>query len=138
MTWRSKKRALLLCLPLALLAGVAGAQGARGQEDIVWTTFVAGPGRAPARGEAGNEPGVIELGSSAWQCGFGRIRHAAISNDDWSVQRVLACQRGEATVSATSSCRVRQGRVEERAATLSLGTTGESAHVTVTLSCRAR
>lgn len=133
-----RRSAITLALSLLTLAGTALAQGPRAQEDIVWGTFVGGPGRSPSRGDAGAEPGTIELGDSPWRCGYGRVRHAAISEDDWSVQRVLACQRDQATVSSTASCRVRQGRVEEHAATLSLGSVGDARHVTVTLSCRAR
>ena len=134
------RRALLSTLVLsAALASVALAQGGpRGQDDLVWSTFVGGPGRAPARADVTAEPGTIDLGTGPWRCGYGRIRHAAISADDWSVQRVLACRRDQATVSATASCRVRQGTVEEHAATLSRGTVGSTEHVTVPLSCRAR
>lgn len=121
-----------------LLAALAASAQPRRADDLVWSTFVAGPGRSPQRGDIGAEPGTIELGNSPWRCGYGRTRDAAISERDWSVQRVLACQRGEATVSSTASCRVRDGRVEEHAATLSLGSTGDDVHVTVTLSCRAR
>jgi hypothetical protein len=127
----------------ALLAGVgltalAAAQLPSDADDIAWSSFVGGPGRRPQRVDLGAEPGTIDLGDSPWRCGYGRARHAAISASDWSVQRVLACQRDEATVSATASCRVHEGRLEEHAASLSLGTAGQSGHVTVTLSCRAR
>lgn len=131
-------RLLPILLGALALTTTALAQAPRGQDDIVWGTFVGGPGRSPSRGDVGAEPGTIDLGESPWRCGYGRVRHAAISPEDWSVQRVLACQRDQATVSSTASCRVRNGSVEEHAATLSLGSTGDSAHVTVTLSCRAR
>ncbi len=134
---RMRARIALVSVVLAVCA-TAAAQAPRSQDDLVWGTFVGGPGRSPARGDIGADPGTIELGSSPWRCGYGRIRQAAISADDWSVQRVLACQRDRATVSATASCRVHAGRVEEHAATLSLGTAGDEAHVTVTLSCRPR
>jgi hypothetical protein len=128
----------LLALGTVVLSAIALAQAPRGEDDIVWSTFVGGPGRSPASGDLGADPGELALGTSPWRCGYGRVRHAAISGDDWSVQRVLACQRADATVSSTASCRVHDGRVEEHAATLSLGSVGESNHITVTLSCRAR
>lgn len=128
----------LLVLSATLTAATALAQVPTGPQEVAWTTFVAGPGRRPARSTLEDVPGRIDLGESAWRCGFGRARHAAISDDDWSVQRVLACRRGEATVSATASCRVHDGRVDENAATLSLGTVDEDRHVTVTLSCQPR
>ena len=134
---RMRTRIALVTLVLAVCA-TAVAQAPRTQDDLAWGTFVGGPGRSPSRGDIGAEPGTIDLGTSPWRCGYGRVRHAAISGDDWSVQRVLACQRDRATVSATASCRVREGRVEEHAATLSLGTVGDETHVTVTLSCRPR
>ncbi len=129
----------MLAAALAFSAVAFGQARPRRSEDIAWTTFVGGPGRSPQRAEASHDPGTIDLGSSStWECGYGRIRHAAISDDDWSVQRVLACRRGDSTVSATASCRIRRGVVEESAASLSLGTTADTAHVTVTLSCSAR
>lgn len=131
-------RALRLVLVTLVFSSAAVAQAPRGERDIVWSTFVGGPGRSPQRGDVTSEPGTIELGDSPWRCGYGRIREAAISDDDWSVQRTLACQRGDATVSSTASCRVRRGTVEEHAATLSLGSVSQTAHVTVTLSCRGR
>lgn len=102
---------------------------------IEWTTFVAGEGISRRR-LANDDPGRLDLGESPWQCGYGRPRRAAVTSTDWSVQRVLACRRGEASVSTTASCRVHGSEVEERAATLSLGTVGESTYMTVTLSCR--
>lgn len=128
----------LVVLALAGLATIAIAQLPRGADDIVWSSFVAGPGRRPASVDRDGEPGTIELGDSPWRCGYGRPRHAAIRDTDWSVQRVLACQRDGATVSATASCRVHDGGLDEHAATLSLGSVGDDRHVTVTLSCRAR
>lgn len=134
----SRRLQAAIAVVFVLTAATALAQVPTGPEGIVWTTFVAGPGRSPARATLGDEPGRIDLGESAWRCGFGRARHAAISPDDWSVQRVLACRRDQATVSATASCRVHDGRVDENAATLSLGTVDEDTHVTVTLSCQPR
>lgn len=132
------RRFVFLTLISSGIAAAALAQVPRGEEDIVWSTFVGGPGRSPARGDVGANPGELDLAGSPWRCGYGRVRHAVISPDDWSVQRVLACQRGDATVSSTASCRVHDRRVDEHAATLSLGSAGDSAHITVTLGCRAR
>ena len=132
---------LTLCAALALCVAATAtalAQVPADRDDLEWTTFVGGPGRSPARAVVGAAPGTIDLGDGPWRCGYGRARHAEISPEDWSVQRVLACRRERATVSATASCRVHAGRIDEHAATLSLGTVGEDAHVTVTLSCRPR
>ena len=127
---------LLVVLVLGLIASAALAQDAPGgPDDIRWTTFVGGPGRAPVRATLSGEAGRMDLGESPWQCGYGRPRHAEISGQDWSVQRVLACRRGEASVTSTASCRIHDGRMFEHAATLSLGTVGEASHLTVTLSC---
>jgi hypothetical protein len=128
---------ILAILAILAIAIAAAAQVPQNPEQLVWGTFVAGPGR-PQRREVSAEPGTIDLGTSPWRCGYGRIRSASINESDWSVQRVLACQRDQATVSSTASCRVHEGRVDEHAATLSLGTVGDEAHVTVTLSCRPR
>lgn len=125
-------------LSAAAVTPCAVAQVPATPDDVAWFSFVGGPGRRPSNVGLTLEPGTIDLGDSAWSCGYGRIRQAAISSADWSVQRVLACRRGEATVSATASCRLRQGRLEEHAATLSLGGVDETGHVTVTLSCRER
>lgn len=133
-----RARSILALVAVAAITVTAAAQLPSTEDDIVWSTFVGGPGRQPSRVTVGTDPGTIDLGQTPWRCGYARARHAAISPDDWSVQRVLACQRGEATVSATASCRVHEGRVEEHAATLSLGSAGGGAHVTVTLSCRPR
>ncbi|MEC7522204.1 MAG: hypothetical protein VYE22_20120 [Myxococcota bacterium] len=130
------RRLLAPLLGLAL-AAPAMAQTPSSPDAIEWTTFVGGPGRPSRREVVSAEPGAIELGDSPWRCGYARPRHAAIGEGDWSVQRVLACRRGEATVTSTASCRVRDGRVEEHAATLSLGTAGVDGHVTVTLGCQA-
>lgn len=136
---RVKTRLVLAALGLALPAALALAQPRRlAPDDIAWSTFVSVPGQRPQRQSLAADPGAIDLGTSPWGCGFGRPAHAAISDEDWSVQRVLGCQRGEATVSATASCRVRGDRIEEHAATLNLGTTGEERHITVTLSCARR
>ena len=133
------RAALAFALALTLVgAATALAQVPTSQDGLEWTTFVGGPGRSPSRAVLGDEPGTIELGDLPWRGGYGRARHAEISPDDWSIQRVLACRRERATVSATASCRVHAGRVDEHAATLSLGTVGEDTHVTVTLSCRPR
>lgn len=129
---------VLVTVAILALAATAAAQLPTSEDDMVWSSFVGGPGRRPRRVNLGAEPGTIDLGDSPWRCGYGRARHAAISENDWSVQRVLACQRDGGTVSATASCRIHEGRVEEHAATLSLGSVGGGAHVTVTLSCRAR
>ena len=134
----TRARALASLVLVLALAATAIAQVPAGRDDLEWTTFVAGPGRAPSRAVLGEPPGTIELGEGPWRCGYGRARHAEVSPDDWSVQRVLACRREQATVSATASCRVHDGRVDEHAATLSLGTVGEDVHITVTLSCRPR
>ncbi|HJL16443.1 MAG TPA: hypothetical protein RMH99_12350 [Sandaracinaceae bacterium LLY-WYZ-13_1] len=131
----------LALLALAVLGGAAtaAAQLPSGPEEIAWTSFVGGPGRSSERQTLPGEPGTIDLGDdTAWRCGFGRARHAAISAEAWSVQRVLACRREGSTVSATASCRVHDGRLQEHAATLSLGSVADRRHVTVTLSCRAR
>lgn len=125
-------------LTLALLVPTASAQRPRGRVVIQWTTFVGGGDRDPHASPVGDEPGRIDLGSSPWRCGYARPRDAEVSAHDRSVQRVLACQRGEGTVSSTATCRVRGAVVEERAATLSLGTIGQPDYVTVTLGCRAR
>ena len=136
---RRMRRAPILALGpclLALAVSVPGlAQVPSSPAQIEWTTFVGGPGRTPQRVVLGEEPGAIDLGDSPWRCGYARARHAAIGEGDWSVQRVLACRRAAATVTSTASCRVRPAGVEEHAATLSLGTAGESGHVTVTLGC---
>lgn len=133
-----RARPVIALLAVVAVTATAAAQLPSSEDDIAWSTFVGGPGRVPSRVVVETDPGTIDLGESPWRCGYGRARHAAISGDDWSVQRVLACQRDEATVSATASCRVHDGRVEEHAATLSLGSVGGGAHVTVTLSCRPR
>ena len=125
-------------LTLAVLVPIAVAQGPRSPVAIQWTTFVGGGDRDPRTAVVGDEPGRIDMGDSPWRCGYARVREAQVSARDWSAQRVLACQRGEGTVSSTATCRVRGGVVEERAATLSLGTVGRPDYVTVTLGCRAR
>jgi hypothetical protein len=134
---RRSRPLIVAALATCFSLGTAAAQPPRGEADIAWTAFVGGDGD-PRRVAIGAEPGTLDLGDSPWSCGYARPRHATIGGDDWSVQRVLACRRGEATVTSTASCRVHAGRVEERAATLNLGTTGADGHVTVTLSCRAR
>lgn len=123
-------------VPLALaLSATALAQIPRAASEMRWHVFVAGQGRESTRVGVGDEPGRIDLGESPWRCGYARTRTAGVGTNEWSVQRVLACRRGPATVSSTSWCRVVDGRFEEHAATLSLGTEGRSDHVTVTLSC---
>lgn len=129
----------LVCLSFPAWAQpTADAEGER-LRSIAWSSFVAAPGQRPRRTELPGEPGQIDMMGSPWRCGFARPRYAQIAADDWSVQRVLACRRGEATVSSTASCRVQSGgQVDERAATLALGTVDQTAHVTVTLSCQRR
>ncbi|HHH30771.1 MAG TPA: hypothetical protein ENK57_20845 [Polyangiaceae bacterium] len=127
---------LLSICALGLLASSALAQSSRVRaREIAWHTFVGGLATSSARSAIGDEPGRIDLGESAWSCGFARTRFAGVGTSEWSVQRVLACRRGEATVSSTAWCRLHRGHFEEHAATLSLGTTGDAEHVTVTLSC---
>ncbi|MEZ4340598.1 MAG: hypothetical protein R3B82_28590 [Sandaracinaceae bacterium] len=129
-------RRLSFVIPLVLAgaAATALAQVPRAAS-MQWHVFVAGANRDSVRTEVSDEPGRIDLGSSAWSCGYARTRTAGVGTNEWSVQRVLACRRGPATVSSTSWCRVVDGRFEEHAATLSLGTDGQTDHVTVTLSC---
>ena len=129
------RRLIPLALALSLLGGVALAQPPRAASDMRWHVFVAGPSRPSVRTPVSDEPGRIDLGASPWSCGYARVRTAGVGTSEWSVQRVLACRRGPATVSSTAWCRVTGGRFEEHAATLSLGTTGATDHVTVTLSC---
>jgi hypothetical protein len=131
-------RARTLAIIIAVSSLASGQPRRITEQDIVWSTFVSLPGHSGQRLMVGSEPGALDLGDSAWACGYGRARQAAISADDWSVQRVLGCTRGEATVSATASCRVRRDVLEQHDATLSLGTTGVDAHATVTLSCARR
>ncbi|MGF1467364.1 MAG: hypothetical protein ACFCGT_14660 [Sandaracinaceae bacterium] len=140
---RTVRGLAVLAMGLGLGASPTGAQPpeipAEALARIEWTVFVGGGGTSRRRVIDSERPGAIDLGEgSAWLCGYGRPRRAAISSTAWSAQRVLGCQRGEATVSATASCIVREDSVDERAATLSLGTTGEPRYVTVTLSCRQR
>lgn len=127
----------LLLIPFALLALPARAQPSPSVE-LQWTVFVGGPGRRGQRTTIGDAAGQVQMDDTPWRCGYATPRVAALSSDDYSVQRVLACRRGEASVSSTASCRVHDGEVEEHAASLSLGTVGERGHVTVTLGCRAR
>ncbi len=134
--------AALLAGSLAALVETAGAQpSAQPTPDdvpLVWTTFVGGPGRAGTRSRIGDGAGPIAMDETPWRCGYATPRRAAISGDEWSVQRVLACRREQASVTAIASCHVHDGEVDERAATLSLGTVGEAGHVTVTLGCELR
>ncbi|MGE0788470.1 MAG: hypothetical protein AB7S26_22535 [Sandaracinaceae bacterium] len=128
---------LITALGLGASAGAQPPNPPRDASSVSWSVFVGGLGRPGRRTTIGTEPGSISLGDSPWRCGYASVRVAAIGSTDWSAQRVLACERGEASVSATASCRVHGGAVEEHAATLSLGTTGESEHLTVTLGCQA-
>lgn len=127
-----------IVIVLGLLAPAASAQRLRRPRDIQWTTFVGGRGQLGQTVAVDDSPGRIDLGDSPWQCGYARTRQAQVARDDWSVQRVLACRRDAGTVSATATCRVRRGVLDERAVTLSLGTVGESVYRTVTLGCRRR
>jgi len=121
---------------LVLLAPPALAQRRPPQaREMRWHTFVGGQSRDSIRTSMNDDPGRIDLGDASWSCGFARTRFAGVGTVEWSVQRVLACRRGDATVSSTAWCRVHRGRFEEHAATLSLGTTSDSEHITVTLSC---
>jgi len=128
------RRALTL-LFVCSLAATAAAQVPRSAADIHWHVFVASENREPTRIEVSDEPGRIDLGRTDWSCGYARARTAGVGTNEWSVQRVLACRRGTATVSTTAWCRVEEGAFQEHAATLSLGTSGQTDHVTVTLSC---
>jgi len=126
---------LALAVTLAVLAPTAMAQVPEHARDLRWHTFVGGTDVSSSRTQVDDNPGRIDMGESPWRCGFARTRYAGVGRDDWSVQRVLACRRGEATVSSTAWCRREGARLHEHAATLSLGTVGSSDHVTVTLSC---
>ena len=128
---------LVSIVSLAVLVPTAFAQPRRAR-DMRWHTFVAGEGMQSVRAPVTDEPGRIDLGSSSWSCGYARTRFAGVGTAEWSLQRVLACRRGDATVSTTAWCRVHRGRFEEHAAVLSLGATGNSEHITVTLSCDPR
>ena len=130
-----RRSLFVIAFSLTLLAPPALAQVPRAASEMTWHTFVAGQGRDSVRNTVTDEPGRIDLGNSPWSCGYARTRYAGVGTNEWSVQRVLACRRGEATVSSTAWCRVNGGRLEEHAATLSLGTLGSTQHITVTLSC---
>lgn len=126
---------LALGCSLAVLAPTATAQVPERARDLRWHTFVGGTTVDSQRTQVDDSPGRIDMGESPWSCGFARTRYAGVGQNDWSVQRVLACRRGDATVSSTAWCRREGTRLQEHAATLSLGTYGQSDHVTVTLSC---
>ncbi len=131
------RRWIFVCLAsFVALAPTALAQRRPPQaSEMRWHTFVGGQGRNSVRTSMTDAPGRIDLGESPWSCGYARTRFAGVGTAEWSVQRVLACRRGRATVSSTAWCRVHRGRFEEHAATLSLGSTGQTEHITVTLSC---
>ena len=138
-TFGGSMRPSMIALALSLsVVPPALAQRLRGPEDVQWTTFVGGSGRSGDALPIDDSPGRIELPGSPWRCGYARSRDAQVGARDWSVQRVLACQRDGGTVSSTATCRVRNGVLDERAATLSLGTVGQTDYVTVTLGCRRR
>ncbi|MCB9596455.1 MAG: hypothetical protein H6719_27275 [Sandaracinaceae bacterium] len=126
---------LVPAISIAVLVPTALAQVPRQASELRWHTFVAGQNRSSERVPVTDEPGRIDLGDSPWSCGYARTRYAGVGTSEWSVQRVLACRRGPATVSSTSWCRVAGGHLQDHAATLSLGTVGQTDHVTVTLSC---
>jgi hypothetical protein len=138
-------RRLTLVLALLVPCLLHAQQGEDGDRDaqlerlVRWTVFTSGIPDRRARREVVTRPaGEIDLGDQPWRCGYGRPRNALVSSSDWSVQRVLACQRGSATVSATASCTFNHGRFQEHAASLQLGTANEPGHVTVTLACERR
>lgn len=131
----ARRAASILIACMVLLVPTAWAQVPRSADEMRWHTFVGGPGRTPTRVTVGNEPGRIEMGPGTWSCGYARTRFAGVGSREWSVQRVLACRNGTATVSSTAWCRRENGQLHEHAATLSLGTVGQTEHITVTLSC---
>ena len=132
------RRLLWLALPLALALPASAQTPTPDSVPVQWTVFVGGPGRRGERTNVSNSAGNVRMADTAWRCGYAVPRVAAISATDYSVQRILACQRERATVSATASCRVQGGQIQEHAATLSLGTVDERDYVTVTLGCQRR
>ena len=136
-----------LLVALALVAGVASAQRRRHEPPpppiemesavVTWSLFVSAYGDAPARRTAIDTPptGSIPVPLSDWSCSYGAATRTRLNDTAWSELRTVECTHGTDIVATSGACQVLGASWSARAATLSLGTTGSSRRVHISLDC---